>query len=145
MRLNFHVQGGGFPLILLHGFLGSLDNWRSASKRLADRYRVFTLDLRNHGSSPHSQIMNYDVMTEDVYEFAEEHHLASLFLRGHSMGGKVAMQFATRFLDKTERLIVVDIAPRAYEPAHQRLLHAMLSLDLKRFKSFGGKTKKYSH
>jgi esterase len=137
MRLNFHAQGRGFPLLLLHGFLGSLDNWRSASQRLADHYQVFSLDLRNHGSSPHSATMNYDVMAEDVYEFAEDHHLTSIFLLGHSMGGKVAMQFATRFWHKTKKLIVVDIAPRAYEPAHRRLLHTMLSLDLARFKSFG--------
>jgi pimeloyl-ACP methyl ester carboxylesterase len=137
MRLHFQVQGAGFPLILLHGFLGSLNNWRSESKRLGDHYKVYSLDLRNHGSSPHNELMNYDVMSDDVYEFADQHNLTSSFLLGHSMGGKVAMQFATRLPDRIEKLVVVDMAPRAYEPSHRPLLNAMLALDLNRFKSFG--------
>ena len=51
MRLNFQVQGDGFPLIILHGFLGSLDNWRSVSKGLSKSYKVYNLDLRNHGEA----------------------------------------------------------------------------------------------
>lgn len=137
MRLHFQVQGAGFPLILLHGFLGSLDNWRSVSRRLADHYKVYSLDLRNHASSPHSELMNYEVMSDDVDEFANQQNLTSSFLLGHSMGGKVAMQFAARFPDRIEKLVVVDMAPRAYEPSHRPLLNAMLALDLNRFKSFG--------
>lgn len=137
MHLHFHAQGDGFPLIILHGLLGSLDNWRVASKRLAERYKVYCLDLRNHGLSPHSEVMNYPVMAQDLREFLDLHSLSSAFVLGHSMGGKVAMQFATNFPDRVAKLAVVDIAPRAYEAYHRPLLNALLALDLTRFRSFG--------
>jgi pimeloyl-ACP methyl ester carboxylesterase len=137
MRLHFHVQGEGFPLIILHGLLGFLDNWRLASKRFAERYKVYSLDLRNHGLSPHSDVLNYPVMAQDLREFLDLHSLSSAFVLGHSMGGKVAMQFATTFPDRVAKLAVVDIAPRAYEPYHRPLLNALLALDLTRFRSFG--------
>jgi esterase len=137
MRLNFQVQGEGFPLIILHGILGSSDNWRAASKRLGDRYKVYSLDLRNHGSSPQSDIMNYRVMSQDVCEFTDDHRLSSAFVLGHSMGGKVAMQFATEFPNRVEKLIVVDIAPKAYSAFHRPTLHALNALELNAYKSFG--------
>jgi esterase len=137
MRLHFHVSGEGFPFILLHGFLGSLDNWRATSKRLGSRYQVYSLDLRNHGSSPHSGVMNYPVMARDVCEFMNEQRLPAAFVLGHSMGGKVAMQFATDFPNRVEKLIVVDITPKEYQPMHRPILNALLALDLKTYKSFG--------
>lgn len=137
MRLHFHVQGEGFPLIILHGLLGSLDNWRVVSRRFAERYQVYSLDLRNHGLSPHSEVMNYPVMAQDLREFLDLHSLSSAFVLGHSMGGKVAMQLATNFPDRVAKLAVVDIAPRAYEAYHRPLLNVLLALDLTRFRSFG--------
>jgi esterase len=137
MRLHYQLQGQGSPLIILHGFLGSLDNWRVASKRLSESYKVYSLDLRNHGQSPHSEIMNYPVMAEDLREFLDEHNIFEANLLGHSMGGKVAMQLATEHAERASKLIVVDIAPKAYPPGQRPLLEALRSLDLKSFKSFG--------
>jgi esterase len=137
MRLNFQVQGEGFPLIILHGFLGSSDNWRVASKRLGERYKVYSIDLRNHGCSPHSDIMNYAVMSQDVCDFMDDRGFSSSFVLGHSMGGKVAMQFATEFPNRVEKLIVVDIAPKAYPASHRPILSALSTLELKAYKSFG--------
>jgi esterase len=137
MRLHYQLQGQGSPLIILHGFLGSLDNWRTVSRRLSDSYKVYSVDLRNHGESPHSDLMNYPIMAEDLLEFLDEHNLPEANLLGHSMGGKVAMQLATGYPDRVSKLIVVDIAPKAYPPFQRPLLEALRSLDLKRFKSFG--------
>ena len=81
--------------------------------------------------------MNYAVMSEDVCDFMDGCGLSSSFVLGHSMGGKVAMQFATEFPNKVEKLIVVDIAPKTYQPSHRPILNALLSLDLKIYKSFG--------
>src|SRR5919108_369745 len=137
MRLSFQVQGEGFSLIILHGFLGSSDNWRGMGKRLSDRYAVYSLDLRNHGSSPHSDIMNYRVMAQDVREFIDDHGLSSSFVLGHSMGGNVAMHFATEFPNRVDKLIVVDIAPKAYPPFYRPILRALSALELSAYKSFG--------
>jgi len=136
MRLAFEVVGKGDPFIILHGLLGSADNWRSISRRLGAHYQVFALDLRNHGGSPHSEILDYDVMAADLREFIEQQALRRVVLLGHSMGGKVAMQFAIEHSEQVDRLIVVDIAPKAYEPSQRYLLQALRSLDLSRYKSF---------
>lgn len=137
MRLNFQVQGDGFPLIILHGFLGSLDNWRSVSKRLSVSYKVYNVDLRNHGQSPHDEIMSYPIMGDDLREFLDEHQIFEADMLGHSMGGKVAMQFALEHPARVAKLIVVDIAPKDYPPSQRSLLQALRDVNLQTFRSFG--------
>jgi pimeloyl-ACP methyl ester carboxylesterase len=130
MRLNFKSYGAGPPLIILHGLFGSLDNWHSISRRLAEFYRVLALDQRNHGGSPHSAEMDYRLMAQDVGEFMEAQGLERAHVLGHSMGGKTAMQFALDQPEKVDRLVVVDVAPRAYSPGHGEIFAGALSLDL---------------
>src|SRR5690242_798413 len=137
MRLHHEVQGDGRPLVILHGFLGSSENWRAMRKLFATTYKVFSVDQRNHGSSPHSSTMNYEVMTEDLREFLAEQGLSEVFLLGHSMGGKVAMQFASESPEAIEKLVILDIGPKAYPPAHRPLLQAMQNLELNGLKTYG--------
>jgi esterase len=136
MNLHFEAVGEGPPLIILHGLLGSADNWRSMSRRLGAHYKVFAIDLRNHGRSPHSDIFDYDVMTADLREFMEQQALRRIMLLGHSIGGKVAMQFALDYSEQVDRLVIVDIAPKPYELSERYILEALRSLDLTRYKSF---------
>jgi esterase len=136
MNLHFQAVGKGDPLIILHGLLGSADNWRSMSRRLGVYYQVFAVDLRNHGRSPHSEIFDYDVMTADLREFMEHQALRRIMLLGHSMGGKVAMQFAIKYSEQVDKLVIVDIAPKPYELSQRYILEALRSLDLTRYKSF---------
>lgn len=126
MQLHFKDYGAGQPLIILHGLFGSLDNWHFHSSQLAEHFRVLALDQRNHGHSPHCEEMGYPLMAADLAEFIEREHLPPVHVLGHSMGGKTAMQFALNYPEKTARLIVVDIAPRAYAPRHEQILEAML-------------------
>lgn len=135
MQLHFKQLGGGRPLVLLHGLFGSLDNWLGVAPKLAESFTLFLLDQRNHGHSPHSTEMNYSVMARDVAEFLDFHGLDRANLLGHSMGGKTAMQFAFDFPRRVEKLVVADMAPRAYPPDHDRIFKALLSLDLKQFQS----------
>lgn len=136
MRLNFQVHGDGPPLILVHGLLGALDNWRSMSKRLATRYRVYSVDLRNHGHSPHSEIMNYSVMAQDLSEFFNARSIESAFVLGHSLGGKIAMQLALESPARVDKLIVADMAPKSYPPVHRPLLVTLRQLNLGLLRSF---------
>jgi pimeloyl-ACP methyl ester carboxylesterase len=69
-------------------------------------------------------------MADDLLELCDALGLDRIHLLGHSMGGKVAMQFATQHPDRVEKLIVVDMAPRAYADAHTHLIDAMLEVDL---------------
>lgn len=133
VQLHSRSYGKGHPLIILHGLLGSLDNWATLARRLVDRLHVFTFDARNHGRSPHSSVMSYEAMVEDVRSFMNGHGLAAAHLLGHSMGGKTAMQFAVTYPALTDKLIVVDIAPRAYGRRHDHIFEALCSLDLKRY------------
>ena len=137
MNLHFEAVGEGSSVIILHGLLGSAENWRSMSRRLGAHYKAFAVDLRNHGRSPHSEIFDYDVMAADLREFVEQHALTRIMLLGHSIGGKVAMQFAIDHPDRVDKLVIVDIAPRPYEPSQHDLLEALRLLDLSRYNSFG--------
>ncbi len=132
LRLHYKSYGhGGHPLIILHGLLGMLDNWQTQSKKYAEAgFKVYALDQRNHGKSPHSETFNYAAMAEDVLTFLREHNIRSVHVLGHSMGGKTAMQFALTHPDFVDRLVVVDVAPRRYEIAHDQILDAMCSLKL---------------
>jgi esterase len=137
MGLHHESCGFGPPLIILHGLFGSGENWRSTARWLAGRYRVFTLDLRNHGRSPHHESMDYPLMAADLREFMEEHSLASASLVGHSMGGKVAMWFSLAWPERVEKLAVVDIAPKPYEARHDDILRALVALEPGRFHERG--------
>jgi esterase len=135
MKLFFREAGQGMPLIILHGLFGSSDNWYSLSKVFATKYRVFTIDQRNHGQSAHTDEHDYKLLTEDLEEFIKEHQLDKPIILGHSMGGKVAMNFALKNPDKTGKLIVVDIMPKSYSLHHDHILKGMRSLDLPNLKS----------
>jgi len=135
MQLHFKVTGSGPAVILLHGLLGSLDNWHPLVQRLATRFQVHALDQRNHGQSPHSADMNFPLMAEDLNEFLNSQGITSAAVVGHSMGGKTAMQFALQFPSRVEKLLVEDIAPRAYRPSHDRIFNALLALNLAAFAS----------
>ncbi len=129
-NLHFRALGAGKPLLILHGLFGSADNWQTVSKRLAEVYQVFLIDLRNHGRSPHLSTHTYADMSADIEAFMRIQGLDSAYLLGHSMGGKAAMQFAADNPQAVEKLIVVDIAPRFYPIHHQTILQALNAVPL---------------
>lgn len=135
MELNYKKLGHGQPLIILHGLMGMLDNWQTPAKFFSDEYEVYLVDQRNHGKSPHSNEFNYDVLAEDLYEFIYTHHLHDVIILGHSMGGKSAMKFAQNNPHLVDKLIVADIAPKAYPVHHHEILEALCSVDLDIVKS----------
>lgn len=130
MELNYKQFGQGEPIIILHGLFGTLDNWQTIAKKLAEEYMVFIVDQRNHGKSPHSDEFSYQVMANDLKEFMFQQHIYEATIIGHSMGGKVAMRFALDNPDMVTKLIVVDIAPKKYKGGHQMIFEAMFELDL---------------
>lgn len=129
MLLNYKEFGNGQPLIILHGLLGSLDNWQSIARELGRNYKVYTVDLRNHGKSPHSETMNYEAMASDVLALMDKLGLLHAHIIGHSMGGKVAMYFALHYPERVDKLVVVDIAPKAYSRGHDQIFKALFSID----------------
>ena len=128
--LYSRIDGQGKPLLIIHGFLGMSDNWKSfGSLYAAEGFQVHILDLRNHGKSFHSDDFTYDIMAQDVLEYCQENNLEKVSIIGHSMGGKVAMLFATSYPKRVDKLIVADIGPKYYAPHHQEILAGLNAVD----------------
>lgn len=131
MKLFYRHFGTGEPVIILHGLFGLSDNWVTHGKKLAEHFSVFLPDLRNHGQSPHSPTFNYHAMADDLFEFIQDHQLKNPVIIGHSMGGKVAMQFAIEHPEIPSQLIIVDISPVKYpdRDAHFDIINTMMSVN----------------
>lgn len=123
---------------ILHGLFGMSDNWLTVGKKLAEFFTVYLIDLRNFGQSPHSDEWTYPAMAEDIYDLltsVEGNDMGKIILIGHSMGGKVAMQFASMYPKSLEKLIVVDIAPKKYPDNQFDFIEKLPSVNLSEMKS----------
>ena len=130
MVLHSQIIGTGTPFIILHGFLGMSDNWKSHGKNFAAQgYQMHLIDQRNHGRSFHDPVFNYEAMAKDLLTYCKYHKLDQVVLLGHSMGGKTAMEFAVTNPERVSKLIIADIAPREYDEHHQDILDALGVLD----------------
>ncbi len=136
--LHSKILGEGKPLLILHGFLGMSDNWKTLGGRFADAgFEVHLIDQRNHGHSFWSKEFNYDLLSKDLKQYYQHHTLNKAMVLGHSMGGKTAMQFACDHPEKVEKLIVADIAPKYYPPHHQDIINALNELNFSTILSRG--------
>lgn len=134
--LHSKIIGEGKPLLILHGFLGMSDNWKTLGSQFSkEAFQVHLIDQRNHGKSFWSDDFNYDLLAKDLVDYIEHHKLEKVLIIGHSMGGKTAMQFACSFSELVEKLIVADIAPKFYPPHHQNIVDALNRLKLDEFGS----------
>lgn len=125
----------GIPLLVFHGLFGMLDNWGSFGKEMGAFFPVHLIDLRNHGKSFHSTEMSHNDLAHDITHYMQHYGIEKANLLGHSLGGKAVMQFAVKYPLKVEKLIVVDIAPKAYPPHHQGIIKALESVDFKKVNS----------
>lgn len=106
------------PLVLIHGLFGSLSNLGGIARALYATHAVLQIDVRNHGQSPHSSEMNYQVMAQDILETLDHLNIQQFSVIGHSMGGKVAMKLTELAAERLEQLVILDIAPFAYQENH---------------------------
>jgi esterase len=131
MKLFYRKIGEGKPLIVLHGLFGMSDNWNTLAKEFAEHgYAVYLPDARNHGRSPQDDEFNYDVMADDILQLMEDEAIDRAILTGHSMGGKTAMFFASKYAERVEKLVVADMAPRAYAATNEHVIAALRQIDL---------------
>ena len=127
--LHSKIIGKGEPLLILHGFLGSGDNWITLGRKFSEFFEVHLIDLRNHGRSFHDDEMDLEVMCEDVLNYCKHYKLNKINIIGHSMGGKVAMHLSVKQKQLISKLIVVDIAPKSYAPRHDFIFKALNAVD----------------
>ena len=135
--LHSNILGSsGKPFVILHGFLGMGDNWKTLGKQFSQHgYQVHLVDQRNHGRSFWSDHFNYERLAKDLKYYCEQNHLKDIILLGHSMGGKTAMTFATEFPDLVSKLIIADISPHFYPVHHEAILNGLSALDFNRIQS----------
>ncbi|MCC6515480.1 MAG: alpha/beta fold hydrolase [Chitinophagales bacterium] len=132
LLLNYKKIGDKGPaIIILHGLLGALDNWQTIAKQLSEYHQVYYIDQRNHGRSPHTDEIDYELLSQDVYDFCQQHNIEKASIIGHSMGGKVAMWYALQHTQRVDKLFIVDIAPSFYDGGHESILFAMAEAPLK--------------
>ncbi|WP_111309415.1 alpha/beta fold hydrolase [Confluentibacter sediminis] len=138
MLLHSNILGEGQPFVILHGFLGMNDNWKTMGLKFSETgFQVHLVDQRNHGHSFHSNEFNYDVLVKDLKTYCDAHSLNNIILLGHSMGGKTAMLFAAKYPEMVSKLIVADISPRFYPIHHDGILNGLSALNFDDIKSRG--------
>jgi pimeloyl-ACP methyl ester carboxylesterase len=142
MQLFYRQLGSGEPIIIVHGLYGSSDNWLNIAKKLSEKHSIYAIDLRNHGQSPHSKNFSISVMAEDLYQFVKEHNLKKINLIGHSLGGKISLEFAAKHTEYIKNLIIVDIAPRKYtddefeeRKKHKEIINILKNINLQKYKN----------
>ena len=133
--LHSQILGTGKPMLVLHGFLGMSDNWRSMGNQWAAHFEVHLIDLRNHGRSFHSDAFSYADMAADLTAYCDHHQLQQVIVLGHSMGGNITILFAKNYPELLKKIIIVDIVPKEYKPQHNYILESLKSLDFKTIKS----------
>lgn len=129
LQLAYDALGNGPALVVLHGFLGAGENWRTVLKPYQERFTVYYLDQRNHGRSPHAAPHDYPTLAEDLHAFMDQQGLETAILLGHSMGGKVAALFALMYPKRVKSLVVVDMALSRNDHRHFDILSAMQGLE----------------
>ncbi len=127
--LHSTIKGEGKPLLILHGYFGMSDNWKTLGNLFSKDYQVHLIDQRNHGRSFHADAFNYELLAQDLYSYIQYHQLENIYLVGHSMGGKTAMLFAVSYPNLVDKLIIVDISPKSYQPHHNAILVGLNSVD----------------
>ena len=132
MQLYFEEYGKkDFPILLiLHGFFASSRNWRQIAQQLSVDYHVYSIDLRNHGQSPHHVDMDYPCMAFDIKQFLEQQQFKKISILGHSMGGKIAMYFALHYPNYINQLMIVDISPMSYQHSFNNTISALKNINL---------------
>lgn len=135
MQLFTRESGSGTPIIFLHGLFGQGVNLISVARSLDHEYRCILTDQRNHGNSGHDDFFSYPVLAEDINETLSALGIGKAIIAGHSMGAKIAMEFALSYPEKTLALICMDSAPGKYPPRYQNFIKSMDSLDLLHIKS----------
>ncbi|NOT37896.1 MAG: alpha/beta fold hydrolase [Saprospiraceae bacterium] len=130
VQLNFKKIGKGRPMIILHGLFGNLDNWKSIANELQNEFTLYLVDLRNHGKSPHTSAMNYQLMSKDIQLLIEKEGLYRTNIIGHSMGGKVCFQLLQDIPDEIHKAMIIDITSRKHSSGLDNVFKGMFAIDI---------------
>lgn len=125
IELSVTSEGDGPDVILLHGLFGMGSNLGGLGRSLRDAYRVHLVDLPDHGRSAWTQHSGLRRMADAVAQWLQSQSIAGAHCVGHSLGGKVAMQFALDHPAAAASVVVADIAPVTYSRSHDQVFAAL--------------------
>ena len=129
------LKQSGENIFIIHGLFGSFSNLSLLANELHDIHHIISVDLRNHGSSPHDDSMTYHEMANDIFELADHLNIENFSIVGHSMGGKVAMTCALLNPQRINKIVVADIAPVAYPDKHNEVFNGLTAIAKAQIKS----------
>lgn len=114
--VNYHVQiaGEGEPLLLLHGFTGSLNSWNSFIDEWGKHFRLILVDIIGHGKTDHPEDFNRYSMqhvVDDLVDLLARLEITKTNILGYSMGGRLALSFAILHPDRVHSLILESSSP----------------------------------
>jgi pimeloyl-ACP methyl ester carboxylesterase len=111
VKLNYELAGAGKPIVMLHGYIGDLEDWRNQIGHFSQKYQVAALDQRGRGKSATPQndsAYSMDIFVEDVYRWLKMLKIEKCCLMGHSLGGMVALSFVIAHPEMVGALIIAD-------------------------------------
>ena len=127
---------GPRPLVLVHGFTGSRDDFADVVGDLADLGRLVLVDQRGHGGSSNPGTgYGFDQLVADLRGFFDAAGIARADLLGHSLGGMVTLRFALTHPERVASLLLVDTSARSVPPvstALSRMLEAVRGHGMRR-------------
>ncbi len=120
LKLHYEIKSEGSEkpwIIFLHGLLGSLRNWLTIARSFENKYQILLVDQRGHGKSP-KPAAGYapSDFAGDLKILADDLGITRAILIGHSMGGRNALEFASKYPQMVEKLVLEDIGPGAPKP-----------------------------
>ena len=134
--LNSKIVGSGEKhLLVFHGLFGQLDNWSTLGKQFGEHFTTHLIDLRNHGRSFHSENSSLAAMTQDIVNYMDANSIEKANLLGHSLGGRIVIDFAMIHQNRLDHLIVADMSPKAYQPHHNAIFKALKSVDFSKIET----------
>tara|TARA_B110000881_G_C18388164_1_gene419640 strand:+ start:10 stop:783 length:774 start_codon:yes stop_codon:yes gene_type:complete len=136
-KLYSNILGeGDNHLIILHGFLGMSDNWKSLGINFSKLgFKVHLIDQRNHGRSFWEKDFSYEILVEDLLFYMNQEKITKSIIIGHSMGGKTAMKFCSGYPERISKLIIIDISPKKYNSSHDKILKGLTLLNFEIIKT----------
>lgn len=135
IELNVVSEGDGPDVILLHGLFGMGSNLGGLGRSLRDAYRVHLVDLPDHGRSAWTRHSDLRSMADALAQWLQSRSIAGVHCFGHSLGGKVAMQFALDHPAAAASVVIADIAPVTYSRSHDQVFAALNAVSTARCQS----------
>ncbi len=114
VNYNVKISGQGEALLLLHGFTGSLKNWEPFIKDWADSNYVIAVDLLGHGETDkprYASRYTVEKAADDLNDLFHKVCIKKSHIIGYSMGGRLALTFAVKYLEKVTSLILESSSP----------------------------------